>query len=264
MADIKDILGLSRDPAREAMAAPRVKKVQMKKPEGMSREVFALLQQDAEAGRTTVPIAPTGRTDSLLKEKRTRMVGWEWQGFNNSGRTDGLRLSHWRKNNDKSTDYTFSRFNKTVRRSTISPWIPSPPAHTSTSHLHQHTTTHRCPPTHTPPLHTPACQRQPARPPARPPARLPPAHAPACAAAFAKAHTPHAHTPRAAVETEQVGTDILTDLDTQRQTIHGARNRRAYPASPRLAPPRPASPASPPTPQPSALSPRHAPSLPHA
>jgi DNA methyltransferase 1-associated protein 1 len=115
MADIKDILGLSRDPAREGMAAPRVKKVQMKKPEGMSREVFALLQQDAEAGRTSVPIAPTGRTDGLLKEKRSRMVGWEWQGFNNGGRTDGLRLSHWKKNNDKSTDYTFARFNKTVR-----------------------------------------------------------------------------------------------------------------------------------------------------
>ena len=60
----------------------------------------------------------------------------------------------------------------------------------------------------------------------RPPTRLP-AHAPACAAAFAKAHTPHAHHPRAAVDTEQVGTDILADLDTQRQTIQGARNRRA-------------------------------------
>ena len=115
MADIKDILGLARDPAREGVAAPRAKKVQMKKPEGMSREVFALLQQDAEAGRTSVPLAPTGRTDGLLKEKRSRMVGWEWQGFNNGGRTDGLRLSHWKKNNDKSTDYTFARFNKTVR-----------------------------------------------------------------------------------------------------------------------------------------------------
>ena len=51
-------------------------------------------------------------------------------------------------------------------------------------------------------------------------------------------HTPHAHTPRAAVDTEQVGTDILTDLNTQRQTIQGARNRRAWPRPP----PRPASP----------------------
>jgi len=77
-----DILGLSRDPAREGIAVPRAKKMQMKK--GMSREAFALLQQDAEAGRTSVPLAPTGRTDGLLKEKRSRMVGWEWQGFNNA------------------------------------------------------------------------------------------------------------------------------------------------------------------------------------
>ena len=170
MADIKDILGLSRDPAREGMAAPRVKKVQMKKPEGMSREVFALLQQDAEAGRTSVPIAPTGRTDGLLKEKRSRMVGWEWQGFNNGGRTDGLRLSHWKKNNDKSTDYTFARFNKTVRCSTIIP-LPSPPS-THTNPTLTSTNTH-----HPAPPHTPAGQRRPpgparpAHPPPPPPAR---------------------------------------------------------------------------------------------
>ena len=115
MADIKDILGISRD-ASAGVAQPRAKKQQMKKPEGMSREVFALLQQDAEAGRSSVPLAPTTHTDGLLKEKRSRMVGWEWKGFNNGGRTDGLRLSHWSKNNDKSTDYTFARFNKMVRR----------------------------------------------------------------------------------------------------------------------------------------------------
>ena len=42
----------------------------------------------------------------------------------------------------------------------------------------------------------------------------------------------HAHIPRAAVETEQVGADILTDLDSHRQTIQGARNRRAEPRPP--------------------------------
>ena len=78
MSDVKDILGLSRDPDGKAKAAPRAKKVQMKKPEGMSREVFALLQQEAEAGRATVPLAPTVRDDGLLKEKRSRMVGCLW------------------------------------------------------------------------------------------------------------------------------------------------------------------------------------------
>ena len=71
-----------------------------------------------------------------------------------------------------------------------------------------------------------------------PPARLP-ARAPCLRRGVRQGtHTPHAHTPRAAVDTEQVGTDILTDLNTQRQTIQGARNRRAWPRPP----PRPASP----------------------
>ena len=141
MSDVKDILGLSRDPDGKAKAAPRAKKVQMKKPEGMSREVFALLQQEAEAGRATVPLAPTVRDDGLLKEKRSRMVGWEWQSFNNSGRTDGLRLSHWKKNNDKSTEYTFARFNKTVRRSAITP--STPPCSTNTNPTRTSANTHR-------------------------------------------------------------------------------------------------------------------------
>ena len=59
----------------------------------------------------------------------------------------------------------------------------------------------------------------------------------------------HAHIPRAAVETEQVGADILTDLDSHRQTIQGARNRRAEPRPPPgLAPrhrPRPSARATP-------------------
>ena len=86
----------------------------MKKPVGMSREVFALLKKDGPAGES-LTLAPTTAADGMLKEKRARMVGWEWKEFNNSARSDGLRLSHWGKNNDKSTDYTFARFNKTVR-----------------------------------------------------------------------------------------------------------------------------------------------------
>ena len=102
MSDIKDILGISRDASGGAQRPRPSKQPSMKKPVGMSREVFALLQQDAAAG---LPLAPTtGSTDGLLKEKRSRLVGWEWKEFHNGGRTDGLRLSHWGKNNDKSTE----------------------------------------------------------------------------------------------------------------------------------------------------------------
>ena len=88
----------------------------MKKPVGMSREVFALLNQDVKEGNAPLTLAPSaGQPDALLKEKRTRMVGWEFKEFHNGGRTDGLRLRHWGKNNDKSTEYTFARFNKSVK-----------------------------------------------------------------------------------------------------------------------------------------------------
>jgi DNA methyltransferase 1-associated protein 1 len=123
MSDIKDILGISRD-ASAGASRPRAPKPSVKKPEGMSREVFALLHQDG--GGSTVPLAPTSAAvnEGLLKEKRARMVGWEWKEFHNSGRTDGLRLSHWARNNDKSTEYTFARFNKPVR-----PCPAQPPHH---------------------------------------------------------------------------------------------------------------------------------------
>lgn len=114
MSDIKDILGISRDAS--AAPRPRPSKQIMKKPVGMSREVFALLNQDVKEGNAPLTLAPSaGQADALLKEKRTRMVGWEWKEFHNSGRTDRLRLRHWGKNNDKSTDYTFARFNKSVK-----------------------------------------------------------------------------------------------------------------------------------------------------
>ena len=108
MSDIKDILGISRDAS--AAPRPRPTKQIMKKPVGMSREVFALLNQDVKEGNAPLTLAPSaGQPDALLKEKRTRMVGWEWKEFHNSGRTDGLRLRHWGKNNDKSTEYAAAR-----------------------------------------------------------------------------------------------------------------------------------------------------------
>ena len=54
MSDIKDILGISRD-ASAGASRPRAPKPSVKKPEGMSREVFALLHQDG--GGSTVPLS---------------------------------------------------------------------------------------------------------------------------------------------------------------------------------------------------------------
>ena len=112
MGDVKDILGLSGFSA----PAPRAAKQTIKKPEGMSREVFQLLLQDAQAtGTSALPLMPTQSPTEAFKQKRTRIIGWDWRSFTNSAREDSLVLHHWAKNSDKSTDYTFSRFNKKIK-----------------------------------------------------------------------------------------------------------------------------------------------------
>ena len=104
MGDIKDILGIK---GAAGPPAPRAPKPSMKKPEGMSREVFALLHHDSVAKGSAVPIVPTVAPNAGVKEKTSsRLVGWDWKQFANAARDDNLRLSHWVKNNDKSTVYT--------------------------------------------------------------------------------------------------------------------------------------------------------------
>ena len=66
-------------------------------------------------------------------------MGWEWRQFTNGARDDDLTLRHWSKNSDKSTSYTFARFNKKVkvlsytdedssRRPSLSTSVSTPPA----------------------------------------------------------------------------------------------------------------------------------------
>uniref|UniRef100_A0A7S3SCL8 Myb-like domain-containing protein n=1 Tax=Emiliania huxleyi TaxID=2903 RepID=A0A7S3SCL8_EMIHU len=114
MSDFRDILGLGK---HEPGAAPaRRPKPSVQKPEGMSREVFALLHNDGDSMHApAVPLVPTTAPPDGFKEKEHRLIGWEWRPFENAARTDALRLRHWKKNNDKNTTYTFARFNKTVR-----------------------------------------------------------------------------------------------------------------------------------------------------
>mmetsp|Transcript_20955 Transcript_20955/g.70362 ORF Transcript_20955/g.70362 Transcript_20955/m.70362 type:complete len:417 (-) Transcript_20955:241-1491(-) len=105
MGDVRDILGVAK---RAGPAAPKAVKPREKKPEGVSREVYALLDKNQD-----VPLVPT---DLALKEKRFsgRVSRWAWRGFTSSARTDGLVLGHWVQATDKSADYKFARFNKTV------------------------------------------------------------------------------------------------------------------------------------------------------
>lgn len=102
--DVSDILGQrpiseTREKARNAHKAPA-----LKKPDGVSREVFALT-----AGMPCV--VPTSST--AYKERRNlgTAVPWRWKEFSNPGRNDDARLYHWAKKLD-TDEYYFSQYNK--------------------------------------------------------------------------------------------------------------------------------------------------------
>lgn len=129
MSDVKDILGVPRD-GTPAQAAPVPKKEKLKRPEGMSREAFALLSGGLN------PLAPTALAEQLKKKdfkqlaksKRTSSKGivtYQWMPFTNPGRTDGLQLSHWVKcYKDRANvitpankgEYPFAKYNVKVCR----------------------------------------------------------------------------------------------------------------------------------------------------
>ena len=94
MSDFRDILGLGK---HEPGAAPaRRPKPSVQKPEGMSREVFALLHNDGDSMHApAVPLVPTTAPPDGFKEKEHRLIGWEWRPFENAARTDALRLRHF-------------------------------------------------------------------------------------------------------------------------------------------------------------------------
>lgn len=84
----------------------------MKKPKGMSREVFDLMSKEAKA---VVSLAPSMQSNNVLSlpnaiaanadkgalpgfQKKRGSVGrsrWLWQPFKNSGRSDGVEFFHW-------------------------------------------------------------------------------------------------------------------------------------------------------------------------
>jgi len=103
--DASDILNIPR--GEKPTAAPKIKPPVTKKPDGVSREVFALTK-----GMPCV--VPT--TANTYKERRQvgKAVPWRWKDFGNSARSDELRLLHWAKKADLNDDYYFTQYNKTM------------------------------------------------------------------------------------------------------------------------------------------------------
>ncbi|KAK9727926.1 DNA methyltransferase 1-associated protein 1 (DMAP1) [Popillia japonica] len=84
-----------------------------KRPEGMHREVFALLYND---NKDAPPLFPSdtsnGYKQTKIKLGMRRPRKWEWMPFTNPARTDAAVFYHWRRPSDEPKEYPFAKFNK--------------------------------------------------------------------------------------------------------------------------------------------------------
>ncbi|PKU88006.1 SWR1-complex protein 4 [Dendrobium catenatum] len=110
--DAKDILGLPKSFPGTQEKKPRQQKEPQRKPDGISREVYALTGGIAPL-MPTIEVSHLKRRPVADKEKIT----WQWLPFTNSARTDNLMLYHWVRvvNGVPPTgDYQFAKYNKSV------------------------------------------------------------------------------------------------------------------------------------------------------
>lgn len=111
--DAKDILGIpkiSLPIPQEKKSRPQ--KDSQRKPDGISREVYALTGGVA-------PLMPSIDANQLKKRNQpeNEKITWEWLAFTNSARKDNLQLYHWVRvvNGTPPTgDYSFAKYNKSV------------------------------------------------------------------------------------------------------------------------------------------------------
>mmetsp|Transcript_29148 Transcript_29148/g.74368 ORF Transcript_29148/g.74368 Transcript_29148/m.74368 type:complete len:433 (-) Transcript_29148:246-1544(-) len=125
MSDVRDILGAPKLHGEKAEAAPKPKKAKIERPKGMSREAFALLGDQHPI--ISSQLAEKGKKDLKAKPKPSTkgVVVWNFKGFRNSARDDGLELKRWTKaykdaagrvrDADDSNDYSFAKFNKKIQ-----------------------------------------------------------------------------------------------------------------------------------------------------
>ncbi|XP_063395424.1 DNA methyltransferase 1-associated protein 1 [Cydia fagiglandana] len=124
MADIRDILDIEQPAAeitRESIIhGDKIKKKYVtakavKRPEGMHREVFALLYND---NKELPPLLPTdtGKAYKQTKAKlgMRKVRKWTWAPFTNPARKDNAVFHHWKRASDEAKDYPFAQFNKQV------------------------------------------------------------------------------------------------------------------------------------------------------
>lgn len=125
MADIKDIMGVSRmGEAPAEKPAPKAKAPRMKRPEGMSREAFALLGDSHPIMSSIEQLVPKKDVKAKPKPSTKGIVTWLYRPFSSTARTDGYELKKWTKTfkdahgrikEPDDADYYFAKFNKHVR-----------------------------------------------------------------------------------------------------------------------------------------------------
>lgn len=120
MGDVLDILELDRDAgsSQKSNKKKRQPEQSFKKPEGMNREVFALLYADNKDSTPLIPtdfgISKLGFPEYGYKKAKANLSlrkvrKWVWTPFNPS-RND-LQLFHWRREVDKNREYPFAKMN---------------------------------------------------------------------------------------------------------------------------------------------------------
>ncbi|XP_028122220.1 SWR1-complex protein 4-like [Camellia sinensis] len=109
--DAKDILGLPKTPLplpQEKKSRPQ--KDSQRKPDGISREVYALTGGLAPL-MPSIDVAKLKRRTQSQNEKIT----WQWLPFSNSAQKDNLQLYHWVRVVNvvpPTGDYSFAKYNK--------------------------------------------------------------------------------------------------------------------------------------------------------
>ncbi|KAG5306128.1 DMAP1 protein, partial [Acromyrmex insinuator] len=126
MADVRDILDIevptTTELTKESILGSDKKNRKRydynkmpKRPEGMHREVFALLCKD---NNDVPPLFPTdtakGYKQVRAKLGMKKVRPWKWAPFTNPARTDGAIFHHWRRVADAGKEYPFAKFNKKV------------------------------------------------------------------------------------------------------------------------------------------------------
>ncbi|KAK7255673.1 hypothetical protein RIF29_29090 [Crotalaria pallida] len=109
--DAKDILGLPKNsfPALEKKSRPH--KESQRKPDGISREVYAL------TGGLPALMPAIDAAHLIKRPPSDEKITWQWLPFTSSARKDNLQLYHWVRvvNGVPPTgDYSFAKYNKSV------------------------------------------------------------------------------------------------------------------------------------------------------